>query len=225
MIVHQPAAHPGDRCADPTRPARLVGPSGERDQRFRHPVALDRNLAGQGGDVTGHAGRQRGAAGDEQPGARRAFARLLATRQRATTPSAHRRTCSRRSVRLPPHTAPGCGRSVWISVLPTWSGPSTPRTNPCTWNNGKPCTTTSSGRQAHASATPSRHACTARRDSSTPLGAPVVPDVYMINAVLSAGGPGSVACERAYRSTGTVSISTPSTAPPSQIAAPQSRIT
>ena len=69
MIVHDPAVHPGDRCAHPARPARLVSPGGERDQCFRHPVALDGNLAGQGGDVTGHSGRQRGTARDEQPGA------------------------------------------------------------------------------------------------------------------------------------------------------------
>ena len=44
------------------------------------------------------------------------------------------------------------------------------------------------GVHCHASASPSRSAATARRDSTTPFGSPVVPDVYMISAVESAAG-------------------------------------
>ena len=77
---------------------------------------------------------------------------------------------------------------VWISRDPTRNAPMTPSTSPCTWNSGRPCTNVSVGDHCHASAKPSRSAATARRDSTTPLGRPVVPEVYMINAVESAAG-------------------------------------
>ncbi len=86
----------------------------------------------------------------------------------------------------------GVGLPVWINRDPTRSAPRTPSTKPCTWNSGRPWTSVSSGVHCHASANPSRSAATARRDSTTPFGRPVVPDVYMINAVASA--PGSATC-------------------------------
>ena len=71
---------------------------------------------------------------------------------------------------------------------PTRSAPNTPSTSPCTWNKGRPCTSVSSGDHCQAWAKASRSAATARRDSTTPFGRPVVPDVYMISAVESAEG-------------------------------------
>ncbi len=60
---------------------------------------------------------------------------------------------------------------------PSRSGPSVPRINPCTWNSGSPCATTSSAVHAHASYSASRFAASARRGRTTPFGGPVVPDV------------------------------------------------
>ena len=82
----------------------------------------------------------------------------------------------------------GVGLPVCTRRDPTRSAPNTPSTSPCTWNSGRPWTSVSSGDHCHAFANPSRSAATARRDSTTPFGKPVVPDVYMISAVASADG-------------------------------------
>ena len=60
---------------------------------------------------------------------------------------------------------------------PRRSGPSVPRTSPCTWNSGSPCTSTSSAVHCQASARASRVVASARRGRTAPLGGPVVPEV------------------------------------------------
>lgn len=81
--------------------------------------------------------------------------------------------------RLPPAAAyaVGVGRTVWMSRLPTRSGPNTPSTSPWTWKIGRPWTRVSCGVHAQASASASRSAAIAAAGTMTPLGAPVVPDV------------------------------------------------
>ena len=51
---------------------------------------------------------------------------------------------------------------------PMRSAPSTPRTSPCTWNSGSPCTRVSSAVQSQASASASRPAAIARRRAARP---------------------------------------------------------
>ncbi len=65
----------------------------------------------------------------------------------------------------------------WRTEPPRRSGPRIPRTSPCTWNSGSPCTSTSSPVHPQASASASRVVASARRGRTAPLGGPVVPEV------------------------------------------------
>src|SRR5690606_21262832 len=87
---------------------------------------------------------------------------------------------------------------------------------------GSPWTRVSSDVQFHASARPSRPAATADRESTTPLGAPVVPEVYMIIAALPGSAPACEDDERALAWTGIAGRVTSSGAVPSHTCAPES---
>ena len=74
-------------------------------------------------------------------------------------------------------SARGSNRPRWCSAPPSRSGPSRPSTSPCTWNSGSACVSVSSAVHSQAAASASRFEAIARRDSRTPFGGPVVPEV------------------------------------------------
>ena len=76
-------------------------------------------------------------------------------------------------------------RPTCSSEPPRRSGPSMPMIRPCTWNTGSACATRSSAVHRQISASASRLEVIARRGIWTPLGGPVVPDVYITNATSS----------------------------------------
>ena len=187
VVADQAGAHAVDRHAHPARPALAVGASAQRDERLGHAVALDRRVAGERRSCS-NTGTGSGALPDTS-------SRALAQRRGRGRVGAH----------SAPHRGHAeveraAGRRVRVgrradrcapAAHPTRSAPSTPSTRPCTWNSGRPCTSVSSGVHCHASASPSRPAAMARRDSTTPFGAPVVPDVYIDQRRRVVGGSGS----------------------------------
>ena len=93
-----------------------------------------------------HRRRQPGAARDQQPGPAQRRARTTGRRRPGPTRWAPRSTACRPRPRTPPASA---GRCAPAGCRPA-ARPSTPRTRPCTWNSGSPCTSTSSGVHAQA---------------------------------------------------------------------------
>ena len=93
-------------------------------------------------------------------------------------------------------------RPTWRTRPPTRSDPSTPSTRPCTWNRGRPWTSTSAAVHPHTEASESRFDAIALRGMIAPLGGPVVPDVMNRNAGAS-GSSGSRGSRRGRRTPST----------------------
>ena len=159
----------------PTQPGRR-SPSArvrERDERLRHAVALHRCVSGEVAQLLEHPHRQRGAAGHQQPGAAQCARGVRIRARPDPTRWAHRSRACRRPRRT--------GRASVVRCGPTGSRRAARRALRA---RGRARGTVAGRAPAcrrrvhcHASARPSSPAATARRDSTTPFGAPVVPDV------------------------------------------------
>ena len=87
-------------------------------------------------------------------------------------------------------TATGSNSGTQTEIPPSAGAPTTPLID-AAWNIGVWCRYTSSGAMRHASATWYMFNISARWSSSTPLGVPVVPPVYMrITGSVSSGSSG-----------------------------------
>ena len=146
-----------------------------------------------------NTGTGNGALPDTSSRADRSASAAAASATTRDQPSAPRST----ACRPPPRSPRACGRRCGRAGCRSAASPSRPSTSPCTWNSGSPCTSTSSGVHAHASASASMSAASARRLSSTPLGGPVVPEVYITRPVASGDGSGYRCHDRACNRTGT----------------------
>src|SRR5204862_7812594 len=66
VLLDEPRLDAGQWQSDPAGPPFAAGAGADGDERFRHPVALDRRLAGELAEPLEHRDGQGGAARDEQ---------------------------------------------------------------------------------------------------------------------------------------------------------------
>ena len=174
---------PASGRPDPAGPSFAVGQGAQRDQRFGAAVALHRRVAGEPDQFVEHRHRQRGAARHQQSRRRQRQGGVQVT----DDPRPHRRHPEvQRTVRLRVRRRASVFRCARSDFRPAASRAARApgRARGTAAGRAPGCRRASTATPARARRCRRR---SARRLISTPLGGPVVPEVYMTIAVASGG--------------------------------------